>query len=77
MALLRVCEEEGYLIDVRLVDQEISLPSMGTFPIDAWISKPVEPADLPNKVARPLRQPAEERLKEAERVTALKPSETG
>jgi len=31
----------------------------------------------PPKVAQLLRQPAEERLKEAERVTALKPSETG
>lgn len=46
-------------------------------PIEAWISKPVEPAVLLNTVAQALGRPVRERPEVAERVIAVQPSKTG
>ena len=46
-------------------------------PIDAWISKPVEPTVLLNTVARALGRPVRERPEVPERVVAVQPSKTG
>jgi CheY-like chemotaxis protein len=46
-------------------------------PIDAWISKPIEPAVLLNTVARALGRPVRERPEVAERVVAVQPAKAG
>lgn len=46
-------------------------------PIEAWISKPVEPIVLLNTVAQVLGRPVRERPEVVERVVAVQPSKTG